>query len=350
MKLSLILLLLIFSIGLSAKENHPRSASKIIKRIDKLLINNCCTPGKKDFKAYLKEKGISYPVDEAIFRVFKRDKIMEIWAKDSEMKKLIKVMVVPICAMDFEPNTKFKRGDGKTPEGFYHGNIMYGSSNFFMWMKLNEKEIDEYGVVQDGSSFKICIDYPNNLDRWKSKMNGINTGGAICIHGNCVSAGCVSFLNRNFLPVFAFAKHHNSKKYGKLQYHIFPFDFSKVKDLKKEAEKYSKDSYFTQEQLYAFWLNLKEGYDYFNKEKRAIKWSVKKLTFRVNNRYPEIKVIKQILLKKKLFKGKIDEEFTKELEISIKKFQKINYLTSDGVIGMKTLHKLGYIYGVYSFR
>jgi len=346
----LILLFLFITLYLYADTKHPRSAKNIIKRIDSLLKNNCCTPDKKDFEEYLKEKGITYPIEASVFRVFKRDRIMEIWVKNKKMKSLVKVMDMPISAMDFEPNTKFKRGDHKTPEGFYRGNILYGSSNFFMWMKLNEKEIDEYGVVGDGSSFKICIDYPNNLDRWKSQMNKINTGGSICVHGNEVSDGCVSFQNRNFLPVFAFAKHHNYRKYGKIQYHIYPFDFSKVKNLKGEARKYSKGSYFTENQLYAFWLNLKEGYTYFNKHKNPMKWRVKKMLLKKGDNSHHVMAIKKILFELKLFKGDVkNSEFTEELKKSVKDFQKKNKLRADGIIGMISLHKLGYIYGDYSF-
>jgi len=349
-KIYVFVILFVFSSFLYSKNKHPYKPNDIIKRIDKLLLDNCCTPNNKDFVKYLKEKGITYPIEASVFRVFKKEQVMEIWAKNKDMKTMVKVMVIPIAAMDFEPSPKFRRGDHKTPEGFYRGNILYGSSNFFMWMKLNEKEIDEYGVVRDGSSFKICIDYPNNLDRWKSSVNGINTGGSICVHGNAISDGCVSFKNRNFLPAFSFAKHHNSKKYGRIQYHIYPFDFSKVKDLRKEAKKYSENSYFTEAQLYQFWLNLKTGYDFFNKHKNPIKWQVKKLFFRQGDSSVHIKGIKVILNEEKLFNGDLSSElFTSELKKSIKAFQKINKLTTDGVLGMKTLDKMGYIYGEYVF-
>jgi len=344
------IILFLFSLFLYGESKHPRKPADIIKRIDSLLINDCCHPNKENFLKSLKEKGINYPIEASVFRVFKEERIMEIWAKNKGMKSMVKVMEIPIAAMDFEPTPKFRRGDHKTPEGYYRGNILYGSSNFFMWMKLNEEEIDEYGVVRDGSSFKICIDYPNNLDRWKSLMNGINTGGSICVHGNSVSDGCVSFQNRNFLPAFSFAKHHNKRKYGRIQYHIYPFKFNNVKNLRKLAKKYSETSYFTESQLHQFWVNLKEGYDFFNKEKNPIKWKVKKLFFRENDSSSHIKNIKVILNEKKLFNGDLSSDlFTSELKKSIKIFQKNNKLKNDGILGMKTLEKMGYIYGEYSF-
>ena len=93
--------------------------------------------------------------------------------------------------MDFVPGPKFEVGDGKTPEGFYFPQFLYGSNYYWMWIKLTERELDKPGRVGKGSSFKMCINYPNILDSVKSKAYTLKTGGEICLHGNCVSAGCI---------------------------------------------------------------------------------------------------------------------------------------------------------------
>ena len=97
-------------------------------------------------------------------------------------------------------------------------------------------------------------------------MKHTRPGGEICLHGNCVSAGCASFKNADFLPVFAFARHHDTKKFGKLQLHIFPFRFEKLSDADKSAlaEKYPYNDAWGKQKLLQFWANLKEGYDKFN--------------------------------------------------------------------------------------
>ena len=56
--------------------------------------------------------------------------------------------------MDFESGSKRENGDGKTPEGFYNSSIMYGSQMGFMWIKLNNDDIDTY-VLKKPRSFMI---------------------------------------------------------------------------------------------------------------------------------------------------------------------------------------------------
>ncbi len=208
------------------------------------------------------------------FRFFKLEREFEIWGAESINDSLRLLCTLPVCSADFEPAPKLNEGDGKTPEGFYECTVYYGSKYSFMWIKLNTNEVDNFGQVNDGSSFKICINYPREIDRARTKeFIDINTspGGEICVHGNCVSAGCISFRNRNFLPVYCFAVNHNQVKYGKVLIQIFPFRFTD--DL---IENYS-NSYqkMEKEKLVDFWENLQQGYNLFNSTKHAIKVSTK---------------------------------------------------------------------------
>jgi len=176
-----------------------------------------------------------------------------------------------VCAVDDEPGTKFKEGDGKTPEGFYNCSTLYGSSNWFMWINLNYNQIDDSGEVGNGfSGFRICTDYPHSIDRLRTKEklgNKISPGGQICIHGNCVTAGCISFKNRNYLPVFLAMIHHNQKLYGNIKVHTFPFRFTE--QLKLEYSE-SVNSEQTPEELINFWNQIEEGYNLFEKSHKAL--------------------------------------------------------------------------------
>jgi len=252
------------------KNTNERSSNFIKQRLIKLIGNS--------YKKRCKDIGIAYPHNYVLFRTFKFEKEYEIWVANSRSDTLKLLVTLPICAVDDEPGTKLMQGDGKTPEGFYTCKILYGSSNSFMWIKLNNSEIDDYGTVKYGSSFKLCLEYPLQIDRNRTrKFSGnVNAGSAICIHGNCVTAGCISFENKNFLPIFLSAKFHNTKKYGYPKVHIFPFRFTE--ELKKEK---SKNAYSDMKpnDIIDFWEDIEPAYQMFEKNHKAIKVSF------LNNKY-----------------------------------------------------------------
>ena len=248
-------MLLILCGGLKNEAKNIRKPDEILKAIDKIA--------ETEIAGWCKAQGMHYPPDAALLRIFKKEKELEIWAKNDTMKTMKLVKVLSICAMDFEPGPKLKVMDAKTPEGFYHPEFGYESTNWWMWIDLNT--INEQGQTGKGSCFKMCIEYPNKLDILRTREAGFSKpGSSICIHGNCVSIGCASLVNKDFMAVFAFSRHHNPAKYGKLQVHIFPFRFDKVTDWAVEAKRFIHIKQFPEENLLRFWTNLKEGFDLFN--------------------------------------------------------------------------------------
>ncbi len=284
------------------------------------------------------EKTINYPPDCTVIRVFKQERVCEIWSKDSSQDSLSLILTIPICSMDFKPGPKLRNGDSKTPEGFYYGDFAYYSSQWFMWMDLNN--VEKSGQVGKGSAFRICLNYPNQIDQRHSSMAGFsNTGGAICVHGNCVSIGCVSFQNKNFVPVYAFSRHHDSSKYGKVQYHIFPF--KSAEKTESEVTEYSKDfihhEEYTPDKLRGFWKNLAFGEKLFNEHKMP-------LTIITNRRYLQeddlsetIKTVKEFLKEKGFYSSEINCVFDSVLKSAVIQYQNENNMTADGLIGNNTL-------------
>lgn len=234
----------------------PRSASAILTAIDALIA--------KESGAWCQAAGLEWPPSATLLRVFKKEMELEIWAKNKDQDRMVLVRTLPVCAMDSEPGPKLAQGDGKTPEGYYTPEFGYGSSHGWMWIDLTE--VDRYGEVGRGSSFKMCIDYPNSLDRKRSTSAGKKSpGGEICLHGNCVTAGCVSLVNRDFLPVFSFSRHHDVALEGPLQLHIYPFRFDQLPETArlKLAKRWTHSSSLDSASLLAFWANLEEGFRLF---------------------------------------------------------------------------------------
>jgi len=246
------------------KGTNEKSPAFIKKRLEALVGNF--------LKKKCLENSLNYPPKFILFRFFKYEKEFEVWAGNSRNDSLRRILLLPVCAVDDEPGTKLEEGDGKTPEGFYNSPLYYGSTADFMWIKLNNSEIDTYGKVGYGSSFKMCLDYPNILDRLKTNtiMKHNRPGSAICIHGNCVSIGCISFINKNYLPVFLAALGHDVDKYGPVKIHIFPFRFDNFSE--EEQLVFAKHvKRMKNVQVLEDWENLRDAYNLLNINKKAVK-------------------------------------------------------------------------------
>jgi murein L,D-transpeptidase YafK len=236
-----------------------QSSQQIQKRIQELI--------DRTFQKWCSEAGILCPPSCVLLRTFKHEKECELWAgNDKDPLKLVKILRV--CAMDDAPGPKLIAGDEKTPEGFYESYELYGSQYWWMWMKLTPQALNEPGEVDSGSSFRLCINYPNQADRTRTQrfLSGKTPGGDICIHGNCVTSGCISFQNRVFMIAYYFATKHDTKKNGGLQVHIFPFRFSE-----ESKEKYCTSySGMKRDELLKFWNNIENGYKLFEKTHRPL--------------------------------------------------------------------------------
>jgi murein L,D-transpeptidase YafK len=162
-------------------------------------------------------------------RIFKNTKELEIWLRDGENFRLFKTY--KICTYGWRSlGPKIRQGDGRAPEGFYYvlPRQMNPLSNFHLSFNLG---------------------YPNAYDRVHGR-----TGSALMVHGSCVSIGCYAMTDKGIEEIFtlADASLRNGQRF--LRVHIFPFQMTE-KNMNKH--KFS--------ECYKFWENLKEGYDFFEK-------------------------------------------------------------------------------------
>ena len=160
-------------------------------------------------------------------RIFKQEAELEIWIKSEDSFKLFSTY--PICTFGTEGlGPKLAEGDGKAPEGFYF--VKAGQMNPYSSYHLS-----------------FNLGYPNQYDRTKGR-----TGSALMVHGNCVSVGCYAMTDKKIEEIYSIA--HSALGNGQpfFRVHVFPF---KMTDANMLLHKKS--------QWYDFWLNLKQGYDYF---------------------------------------------------------------------------------------
>ncbi len=184
-------------------------------------------------RAAFNSASLSYPPQSLFLRIFKKEKRLEAWVGESGGGyRLAKTF--EICASSGKPGPKRRRGDLQVPEGFYHISDFNPRSNFFL---------------------SLGISYPNRSDQ--IRKNGGDPGGAIYIHGDCVTIGCVPINDDGIMELYVLAVEARAGGQRQIPVHIFPARMDSL-DYRLLAEEYSHEP-----DLVEFWRNLKVGYDYF---------------------------------------------------------------------------------------
>jgi murein L,D-transpeptidase YafK len=182
-------------------------------------------------KRQLAAKGMR--LGEPVFmRIFKQSKQLEVWVRKDGRFEMFKTY--PICAYSGTVGPKLREGDLQSPEGFY---TVSG------------------GQLNPLSSYHLSFDigYPNAVDRENNR-----TGGAIMVHGKCISQGCFAMGNLQVEEIYLLA--HQAFLQGQKQFsvHVFPFRMT------KDNLSRNKNSQWAD-----FWENLREGYEIFEQERQV---------------------------------------------------------------------------------
>lgn len=163
-------------------------------------------------------------------RAFKSEMEMELWAQNPYTGEYKLYKTYPICQKSGSLGPKIKEGDRQTPEGFYDvtPDRMNPHSKFYL-------------------SFNIG--YPNAYDR----AHG-HTGSALMVHGACVSAGCLAMNDNNIGEIYLIIDESFKNGVHRIPVHIFPFRMTSDQLALRQNSPWM-----------PFWLDLKKGYDYFEK-------------------------------------------------------------------------------------
>jgi murein L,D-transpeptidase YafK len=162
-----------------------------------------------------------------MLRIFKEEGKLEVW-KQKDNGRFDLATSYDICKWSGVLGPKFTEGDRQAPEGFY----TVGPH------QMNPK-----------SSYHLSfnIGFPNAYDRAHGR-----TGANLMVHGACSSAGCYSMTDEQVEQIYAFARDAFKGGQAAFQVQAFPFRMTA-----ENMARYRKDP------NYAFWQNLKEGYDHF---------------------------------------------------------------------------------------
>lgn len=173
---------------------------------------------------------------QIFIRIFKQDKVLEVWGKKKNDTTFKLINTYPLCATSGQPGPKRMQGDGQMPEGVYHIIQFNPSSNFYLSLK---------------------IDYPNSSDLKFCQQN--KCGNDIFIHGNCVTIGCFPIGDEAIKELYILALEATAQGQNRIPVHIFPC---------KMTEKNVSEIVSIYPQHQTFWNSLKTVYDYFESRKR----------------------------------------------------------------------------------
>lgn len=187
-------------------------------------------------KNYFEEKNIGYAGAELFLRAFKQEQKLEVWVKEKGKSSYGLLHVYAFCTSSGTLGPKRREGDLQIPEGVYHINHFNPQSNFYLSLGLN---------------------YPNDSDKILSDKK--NPGGAIYIHGNCVTVGCIPITDEKIKELYVMAVEARNSGQQKIPVHVFP---AKLTDTGLTALKNANPAH------YNFWKNLKRIHDDFEQTKK----------------------------------------------------------------------------------
>lgn len=193
-------------------------------------------------KTELAAKKINPDNIDVFIRVFKHEKELELWVKNTTDTKYTLIKKIKICASSGDLGPKRQEGDGQVPEGIYDIPFFNPASNYFLALKVG---------------------YPNKSDRILATGK---PGGDIMIHGNCVTIGCIPLQDDPVKDVYILCVEAKNKNHA-IRVELFPCKFTNENTKLLADYPDSKN---------AFWNNLKPAYTYFEENKIPVPYTIDK--------------------------------------------------------------------------
>lgn len=176
--------------------------------------------------AEMSSKSMS-PSAPVLVRIFKQESELEIWKRDrSGRYALLKTW--PMCRWSGKLGPKVTHGDRQAPEGFYHvsAGMLNPQSQYYLSFNLG---------------------YPNRLEAALG-----HSGDALMVHGACSSSGCYAMTDEGVAEIYAVVREALRGGQKAFQVQAFPFRMTR-----ENMARHRTDPSF------AFWADLKRGYDSF---------------------------------------------------------------------------------------
>lgn len=175
--------------------------------------------------------GVKFPPAELLFRGYKAERELEVWASSRPGAPMVHVTSYEICAASGDLGPKRREGDRQVPEGFYTIHYLWPDSAFYLSMKVG---------------------YPNTSDKI---LGGPMPGSDIMVHGGCASIGCLAMSDERIQELWVMAEPVQTK--AGVRIHVFP---AKNRNILAEHPRF--------EQHRVFWETIYQGHDLFEAQRR----------------------------------------------------------------------------------
>ena len=169
-------------------------------------------------------------------RAFKKEKEIELWARNESDSLFSLIKVYDICRTSGIEGPKRKQGDMQIPEGFYHISRFNPASSYYLSLGLN---------------------YPNKSDRILGAKGKL--GGDIFIHGSCVTIGCMPITDDKIKELYIFCIMAKNNGQTKIPVTIFPTKMS------GSAYNSLKHKHRSNIDISGLWTDLENAYKSFAK-------------------------------------------------------------------------------------
>lgn len=187
-----------------------------------------------------------------LIRVFKAESELEVWLE--KRHRFVLFATYPICYWSGVLGPKLREGDKQTPEGFYF---------------LTERLLHHGGRWRRS----LNLGYPNAFDRTQGR-----SGSVILIHGGCDSIGCLAMTNEVNAELYDLVAAALTRGAASVPVHVFPFRMTPENIAAYPAGRWS-----------AFWDDLRQGYDSFERTRMPPRISVCQKRYRVDDASPFVR-------------------------------------------------------------
>jgi len=220
----------------TAPFRNPLDASFTRLQLEHPRVMRARADARFNIKQIYRARGISYPAAEVFFRVFKRERVLEVWVRTPEGPRFQLLKEYRICALTGDAGPKRRQGDEQTPEGFYEIDLFNPNSQYLL---------------------SLHVSYPNASDRILGA--GGPLGGDIYVHGGCKTLGCIAVEDDQIKEIYWLAVEARAVGQRTIPIHIFPARLDH-EEMDRLAAIFARDR-----RLLQFWDNLRPGYEFFER-------------------------------------------------------------------------------------
>ncbi len=188
------------------------------------------TPDTGQFANRLAAQGLKSGAP-VLLRIFKAQSELEVWMEKDGAYVLF--ATYPICHWSGTLGPKIREGDKQTPEGFY---------------TITSRQLHRLGRWTRA----LNLGFPNAFDESLKR-----DGSYILVHGGCSSVGCFAMTNPVIEEIYTLTSAALRAGQRHVPVHVFPFRMTESNLASHSSSEWN-----------AFWLNLKQGYDAFERTRR----------------------------------------------------------------------------------